>query len=109
MKKIAQLILLAATMMASGSSFAYGYYGGYHHGFYGPRVGVVIGGWGPPPIYYAPPPVVYAPPPVVYVTPPAPRTYIEKTPQYSYYCQRPTGYYPQVARCPSGWMKVVAP
>jgi len=44
---------------------------------------------------------------VVYVTPPPPQTYIEKPPSYAYYCRRPAGYYPQVPRCPDGWMKVV--
>jgi hypothetical protein len=28
---------------------------------------------------------------------------------YLYYCPDPEGYYPQVGRCPKGWLKVVAP
>lgn len=102
MKKL--ILLIAATgamMMASAAALAHGYYGhGYYHGYYGgPRV--VIGvPWGPPPVYYAPPPVVY-------VTPPPPQAYIEKAPNYAYYCRRPAGYYPQVPRCPDGWLKVV--
>ncbi|AMO94199.1 hypothetical protein CFter6_1495 [Collimonas fungivorans] len=107
MKKIALLVLAAAGLMVTSSaSFAYGYYG--HGGFYGPRIGVTIGGplyWGPPPVYYAPPPVYYAPPPV-YVEP-EPQTYIEKAPNYAYYCPSPAGYYPQIPRCPKGWMKVM--
>lgn len=106
MKKIVLFVLAATALLATSSaSFAWGYYG--HGGFYGPRVGVTIGGplyWGPPPVYYAP----YAPPPMVYVAPaPEPQTYIEKTPDYVYYCPSPTGYYPQIPRCPKGWMKVM--
>ncbi|TKI07011.1 hypothetical protein FCN80_08405 [Martelella alba] len=64
--------------------------------------------WGPP----GPPgPVLLvAPEPpgpqVIYVTPPAPRQWIEKGPQYRYYCPEPAGYYPAVSRCPKGWLKV---
>lgn len=63
----------------------------------------------------APPPVIvqreypayvydYPPPP-----PPAypPPTYARPPSAYWYYCRRPAGYYPQVRRCPSGWMQVV--
>lgn len=104
MKKRILLMASAGVLMtASAAAFAHGYYGHgyYRHGYYygGPRV--VIGvPWGPPPLYYPPPPVVY-------VTPPPPQTYIEKPPSYAYYCRRPAGYYPQVPRCPDGWMKVV--
>jgi hypothetical protein len=103
MKRLLLLMLTAGTLMsASFASFAYGYYGhGYYHGGYGgPRIIVGIP-WGPPP------PVYYGPPPVVYVTPAQPQTYVEKTPDYAYYCQNPAGYYPHVQRCPRGWMKVV--
>jgi len=108
MKRLLLLLLAAGALMSVvPTSFAYGYYGhgyyghGYYHGWYGgPRV--IIGGpWGPPP------PVYYGPPPVVYVTPPQPQTYVEKTPDYAYYCQNPAGYYPHVQRCARGWMKVV--
>jgi hypothetical protein len=27
--------------------------------------------------------------------------------EYSYYCPDPAGYYPQVATCPKGWLRVV--
>jgi hypothetical protein len=104
MKRLLLLMLTAGALMsASSASFAYGYYG---HGYYGrgwyggPRVVVGIP-WGPPP------PVYYGPPPVVYVAPAQPQTYVEKTPNYAYYCQNPAGYYPQVPRCARGWMKVV--
>jgi hypothetical protein len=112
MKKVMLLMLAAGALMsASAASFAHGYYGhgyyghgyyghGYYgHGYYGPNVVIGIP-WGPPPVYYTPPPVVY-------VAPPPPQNYIEKAPNYAYYCRRPAGYYPQVARCPEGWMKVV--
>lgn len=112
MRKIALLILAATSLLtASSASLAYGYfgYGGYygHRGF-GPRVGITIGGpvyWGPPPVYYTPP--TYYPPPVYYVAPaPAPQTYIEQEPEYRYYCPNPSGYYPDIPRCPQGWLKV---
>lgn len=101
MKKFIVLLLgIGALMSISSASFAYGY---YRHGYYGPHFygpEVIIGGpWGPP--------VYYAPPPTVYVTPPAPQTYIEKAPNYAYYCRNPAGYYPQIPRCPTGWLKVV--
>jgi len=28
-------------------------------------------------------------------------------PEYSYYCPDPAGYYPQVATCPKGWLRVL--
>lgn len=61
------------------------------------------------------PPVVY--PPIV-VVPPDPPVYIQQQParsvpppesavtNYWYYCENPAGYYPQVERCPGGWIKV---
>ncbi|BEM77823.1 hypothetical protein SME38J_19260 [Serratia marcescens] len=104
MKKRILLMAVAGVLMtASAAAFAHGYYGHgyYRHGYYYGGPHVVIGvPWGPPPLYYPPPPVVY-------VTPPPPQTYIEKPPSYAYYCRRPAGYYPQVPRCPDGWMKVV--
>src|SRR5476649_1467566 len=101
-RRITLLLSAGAMMLFSSASFAYGYYGHgyYHHGWYGPPL--IIGDpWMPPPVYYAPPPVVY-------VSPPPPQVYIEKTPQYAYYCRNPAGYYPQIPRCPNGWMKVAA-
>lgn len=41
--------------------------------------------------YAPPPPPAYAPPPQT----------------YWYYCRDPEGYYPNVRRCPEGWMRVV--
>lgn len=69
--------------------------------------------------YYWPayPSVVY--PPSVVVVQPDPPVYIQQpTPQappippasaainYWYYCEKPAGYYPEVERCPGGWIKV---
>ena len=33
--------------------------------------------------------------------------YTEQDPGYRYYCTNPAGYYPAVANCPTGWLKVV--
>jgi hypothetical protein len=63
-------------------------------------------GYGP---YYYPPAVVVAPPPVVYAAPPAPpppTTYIQQPQQYSYYCDNPRGYYPDVPSCSTPWREV---
>ena len=107
-----KFILFALTAMsllaASSASYAWG-----HRGFYGPTIGIGIGVdpfyYGPGPYYYGPPPVYYAPQPIV-VAPPD--TYVERdasaqAPDYRYYCANPAGYYPQIPRCPKGWLKVV--
>jgi hypothetical protein len=63
-------------------------------------------GWrGPYPYYpyYPVPPVIQQPPTEIYVQP-APQA---EEPQYWYYCQESQGYYPNVERCPKGWLKVV--
>lgn len=116
MKKFILLALSALSLLgASSASYAWGrggYYG--HGGFYGPSVGISIGDpyyYGPPPVYYAPPPVYYAPQPI-YIEPQQ-QTYIERNDNVSngedfrYYCSNPSGYYPQLGRCPKGWLKVV--
>lgn len=69
-----------------GYPYPYGYAYGYGYPY-------------PYPYGYAPPPVVVQPAPQVYVQPPPQ--------QYWYYCQDPAGYYPSVARCPAGWIRVV--
>ena len=114
MKRLLLLMLTAGVLMSvSSASFAYGYYGqGYYgHGYYGHgyyRHGGYGRGWyGPNVVIGIPPPVYYPPPPVVYGAPAQPQTYVEKTPNYAYYCQNPAGYYPRVPACPRGWMKVV--
>jgi hypothetical protein len=110
MKKIILLALTAMSLLAASSA---SYAWGRHGGFYGPSVGISIGDpffYGPAPVYYGPPPVYYAPQPV-YIAPER-ETYIERdasaeAPDIKYYCANPTGYYPQVPRCPKGWLKVV--
>jgi hypothetical protein len=92
-----------------------------------PRVAVIAA-----PVYYAPPPVYYAPPVTYYQDPyyPAP-TYsagayypppVATAPQYQempvepvqpqppayrYFCPDSRQYYPAIADCASGWLKVV--
>lgn len=72
------------------------------------------GVWWPYPYYYSYYPYYpyYYPPRVmeersvdIYVEP-APKS--EGT-HYWYYCREPQGYYPNVKKCPKGWMKVVPP
>jgi hypothetical protein len=62
---------------------------------------IVVGAVGYP-YYYAPPP--YVPP--AYVEEP-PVSYIEQSDQVLYYCPDSRAYYPNVATCPSPWLKVV--
>ncbi len=101
MKKAAILgVLMLAGLLGSGASMA-------HVRFHG---GVFIGGpmwWGPPPIYYSPPPVYVQPAPPVYIQQAPPPTYVERQPEYWYYCAQSATYYPYVKSCPRGWMKVV--
>lgn len=107
------LIINVGLLMASGASFAAGHGGhGGRGGFYGPSFGISVGDpffFGPWPYYYGPPAMYYAPPPF-YI---GPETYIERddasaqAPDYRYYCPKPEGYYPQIPRCPKGWLKVV--
>jgi hypothetical protein len=113
MKKhlIAIIALFLIGVIAADDAFA----GRRHrwHGYNRVGVGVVVGApffWRPwyyPPPYY--PPVIIerrAPPVYVEQSPP-----IESRPQtryagYWYYCQSPSGYYPEVRECPKGWVKV---
>ena len=81
------------------------------------RGGVWIGpGWGPgywgptyPYPYPYPYPYGYAAPPVVIRQ--EPEEYIQPAPQQEpqnwYYCPDPQGYYPNVSKCPKGWLRVV--
>jgi len=86
-----------------------GYYPYYRSNFYYSG-GVWIGpGWGPwwgPawPYYYP----YYSTPPVVIEQ--SPTEYIQRDqqtvePEYWYYCRSPKGYYPDIQRCPSGWIR----
>ena len=42
-----------------------------------------------------------------YTQPPQPQVYAEPQQEYWYYCKEPQGYYPYVASCPGGWMRVL--
>lgn len=81
-----------------GGRWGGGHFRGYHRDF-----GVVIGAptffWpiDPFPNYYAPPVVVQPPPVYIQQGQPA---------GYSYYCNDPPGYYPQVPACPGGWQRL---
>ena len=72
---------------------------GFHrfHDFHG-RTLIIVGGpffW--PPIYYDP----------AFYPGPASLMYVPPGADYSYYCNDPAGYYPDVPSCPSGWLRVV--
>lgn len=72
-----------------------------HHGFhrfrdFHGRGVIVIGG----PFFWDP----YYYDPALY---PVGSVYIAPDGNYSYYCNDPAGYYPEVPSCPSGWLRVV--
>ncbi|MGB7194988.1 hypothetical protein [Collimonas pratensis] len=127
MKKLMILWLAALALIfsgAAGSAFARndgghggGFHGGgaqfhgggmrygggpqAHHGFhrfrdFHGRGVIVIGG----PFFWDP----YYYDPALY---PAGSAYIAPDGNYSYYCNNPAGYYPEVPSCPSGWLRVV--
>jgi hypothetical protein len=117
MKKqwIAIIAVFLLGTAAAGDAFAARWHRG-GHGWHGHRhvgVGVVVGPplfWGPwyyPPAYY-PPVIIERRVPPVYVEQSPP---VESRPQaryagYWYYCQSPSGYYPEIRECPAGWVKV---
>lgn len=91
------------------------------HGFWGPRIGFSFGFpaysyWGPG--YYGYP-YAYSYPYPYSSYDATPQVYIQRDTgdavapanpgpsNYSYYCTDPAGYYPQIASCPRGWLKVV--
>jgi peptidoglycan-associated lipoprotein len=128
MKKVVVIVVIGVLLslgLSSGALSAQGgghagggRHGGGHHGYYGGwRGGPFYRGWygfGPwwgypyayP--YYYPYGYPYSPYPSypnAYTEPPA---YNEpEQPSYWCYCQDPQGYYPYVASCPGGWMRVV--
>jgi hypothetical protein len=71
---------------------------GFHRGFHDfrGRGVIVIGG----PFFWAP----YYYDPGLY---PAGTMYVAPSSDYSYYCNDPAGYYPEVSTCPTGWLRVV--
>lgn len=105
MKKNSMILLAVFIVFGMLAGSAHAYWHGYYHGWWGPRV--YIGG-----------PVVVAPPayPYGYYYAPQPPVVVQQAPMvvapnqddaYWYYCENPKGYYPYVASCPGGWMKVV--
>lgn len=119
MTKFLKSAVLVAIIGAVGVSPAWADRYRHHHHHHGGGHGHNAVGWGlgilagsavllaatsQPRAYY--PPVVaepvYVQPPVVVPVPAyAPRQ------NYWYYCAQAGGYYPYVASCPAGWMKVV--
>jgi hypothetical protein len=84
--------------------------GHWSHGWHSGRFGwwwVIPGGWYfyPAPVYPYPNPYV---PPVIAVQPSPPVAQAQPQTQVWYYCDRPSGYYPYVTECPSGWKTVPA-
>ncbi len=125
MKRFTVLWFAVTALMlsaASGSALAqnqgfHGHGGGFHgnaggfhgggmqarHGFhrfndFHGRSRIIIGGpffW--PPVYYDP----------AFYPGPASLMYVPPGADFSYYCNAPAGYYPEVPSCPSGWLRVV--
>jgi hypothetical protein len=105
-----------------GGYRGYSNHGGHHGGHGGGHLGIGIylgpGWWGPgwrAPFPYAPyyPYYPYYPAPII-VQQPSAEIYVQQAPQaeeayYWYYCRESQGYYPDVDRCPGGWLKVVPP
>ncbi|NDL65843.1 hypothetical protein [Acerihabitans arboris] len=65
--------------------------------------------WDPPFDPWGPTIVLYPPtsPHVIYISPAPPQVWVEKSSHYRYYCPKPVGYYPNIKKCPKGWMKIV--
>jgi hypothetical protein len=108
------LMVLVVAMLTANAVPAYADRGGHWGGHVGFYVGP--GWWGPGwwgygypyypyyPYYPSPPAIVQQP--EVYVQQPTPQA---ETQSYWYFCPDPQGYYPDVKKCPKGWMKVVPP
>ncbi len=132
-RRLCQIALVLAAIVACGEAFAghgyYGHRGGYFHARARVGVGVYIGpgfAYGYPYPYAYPAPYYYPdyyPPAVVMSAPSAPQ-YIEQgadgnpvpvpgdtappAQAFWYHCDRPEGYYPYVRACPGGWQQVPA-
>lgn len=84
--------------------------GYWHHGYHEDRLGwwwIVGDFWYWYPAIVSPYPDPYIPP-VVDRAPPAPAVQAQAPASMWYYCDRPSGYYPYVSECPSGWRAVPA-
>jgi hypothetical protein len=75
-------------------------------GHFGLFIGIPLFPWyyPPPPVYYPPPIAYYPPPPAYYSAPPAPPPPRQ---ELRYYCPDSKRYYPDVRKCPSGWLRVI--
>ena len=125
MKKLICIVLTLLVVALANTQPAYAVrggnfgHGGGHFGHSGGHVGVGVflgpgfwgpGWWGPYPYYpyypyYNPQVIVQEPQSDIYVQP-APQ---QEGPHYWYFCTDPQGYYPNVKKCPKGWMKVIPP
>jgi len=105
MKRSAVIVLATLALLLAQSV------PGHAHVHGGIWIGPVWGpGWWGPVYPYAYPYPYYAPPVVIQQQP---QEYIQQQQpaapeqQYWYFCPDPQGYYPYVAKCPKGWMKVL--
>jgi len=100
---LAAVVLLFGYSLPGDAHFRGGVWIGpvWGPGWWGAPYGYGYPGYGYP--YYNSPPVVIRQEPVEYVHQPAP----QPEQQYWYYCPEPQGYYPNLKKCPSGWMKVL--
>lgn len=99
-----------------------GHHGGFHHGWGYSSIYISGIGMGYDPYGYPYGPYDYYPyrpyayPPVVVTVPTVPPIYVqqqavpavthERPVGYWYYCAKPSGYYPHIKECPSGWQQV---
>lgn len=119
MSKIALMAKCGAGVLALAASALAAAHGpriGIHGGYWGPRVGIVIGApvWGPAYWYPSPyyPPYYY--PPAVVAVPVEPPQYIEQQSYappgaeegYWYFCPNTKTYYPYVKTCAQAWQQV---
>jgi hypothetical protein len=100
----------------SGSWHGGHFHGGHSRVFIGVGFGAPFWGWGWWPGYYYPyayPAYYPAYPYYDYPYYDYSGSYVEQgssapaPSNYSYYCPDPAGYYPEVATCPKGWLRVV--
>ncbi|MDR3221176.1 MAG: hypothetical protein LBU46_04080 [Candidatus Accumulibacter sp.] len=122
MKKqlIVTVALFLLGLVAVGDAFAdrgrgrgHGWSHGHGHGHSRIGVGIVVGApfwrpWHYPSYYHYPPVVIERQAPPVYIEQ-APPVEIRTQTVYSgywYYCQSPSGYYPEIRECPQGWVKI---
>ena len=110
MKKLIWIVVVTLALIMTNSLQVYADRGGGGHGGHGGHGGrssfsIMVGpGWWGWPFYpyypyYPAPPVVIEKEPQVYMQ--------QEESNYWYYCPDSRGYYPDVKKCPQGWLKVV--